>query len=762
MRSVIIFLCCIISLSAHSSYDPSFDSTIIPCRLSKVFSNVTSPELPFRHTRFYEGVQHITDQDYSLDDVLDEERWRTEGRFNSLQAYNCQDTFWLRVLVINTEPTDETYLFYLQRWTSIDLYLPNQVGHYKVQHNGLRSNYHQKSFRDPNNYFKLDMAAGDSVIILARVHADLPSVTIPPEQSFFIAQVDEHDYKEKKISNARFLPFQGFLLAQAIYGVVIFFLIREKIVFYFFLLSLGNFLYDGFTYPQDSLLQLFPTLQVYQVILANLSVQLILIGAIFFVAEYVELGSLIKRSRKYLSYFLWFEVLWLILSAGMMIYNYEIVKWFNLSPQNDHRLFQFHTSIGLLLAAVAFALVFIIPFYGIFRKVKHTWLLTISTVFPALSAVAYNIVSIRDIVSNKVTLYELTFLDNGMSSSYAFVQFGEFVFILVFAIIVGLKAKGLYQERRMALEKQMEIEKRAAKELREVFAATDRFVPYEFIKSLGRKHITDVELGDHVEREVTVLFGDIRNYTGLSEAMTAEENFQFIRIFNGLMSPIIHQHKGFINQYLGDGIMALFPHEPTDALKAAIAMQQQLHQYNIQRLANGSTEINMGIGFHTGSLVMGIIGDAKRMDATTIADVVNTASRIESLTKYFGTSILLSEESHQRILSTNDQISEPGFQFRYHGLVQVKGKKKAIGLYECFDGDLPEIRNLKAESSAHFQSGVDHYYQKEFTMAKANIAKCLAIFPGDRSANHFYQKIVKVLEMGETETWTGIEQMESK
>ncbi|HRI58572.1 MAG TPA: two-component regulator propeller domain-containing protein, partial [Saprospiraceae bacterium] len=95
--------------------------------------------------------------------------------------------------------------------------------------------------------------------------------------------------------------------------------------------------------------------------------------------------------------------------------------------------------------------------------------------------------------------------------------------------------------------------------LHHINEATSKFVPNEFLRSLGRDNITEVLLGDHVEREVTVLFSDIRDYTTLSESMMPEENFNFVKAFNGRMGPVIQQHKGFVNQYLGDGIMAIFP-----------------------------------------------------------------------------------------------------------------------------------------------------------------------------------------------------------
>ena len=86
--------------------------------------------------------------------------------------------------------------------------------------------------------------------------------------------------------------------------------------------------------------------------------------------------------------------------------------------------------------------------------------------------------------------------------------------------------------------------------------------------SLNRERITEVVLGDHTEEEVTILFSDIRDYTTLSETMTPEENFKFVNAFHGRMGPVIRKHEGFVNQYLGDAIMAILPKSPENALES--------------------------------------------------------------------------------------------------------------------------------------------------------------------------------------------------
>ncbi|MBM9577648.1 adenylate/guanylate cyclase domain-containing protein [Leptospira sp. 201903070] len=203
-----------------------------------------------------------------------------------------------------------------------------------------------------------------------------------------------------------------------------------------------------------------------------------------------------------------------------------------------------------------------------------------------------------------------------------------------------------------------------------------RFVPLEFLKFLGKKNITEIELGDQTQREMTILFSDIRSFTQLSERMTPKDNFDFLNSYMGRMGPIIRKHGGFVDKYLGDGIMALFPDSPDDAVEAAKEMKSALEEHNQSRLERNYDPIRIGIGIHTGVLMLGTIGEEARMDGTVISDAVNLASRIEGLTKEYGVEILLSDESYQKIRNRKK------YTFQELGRVSVKGKENSVGVYE--------------------------------------------------------------------------------
>lgn len=289
-----------------------------------------------------------------------------------------------------------------------------------------------------------------------------------------------------------------------------------------------------------------------------------------------------------------------------------------------------------------------------------------------------------------------------------------------------------------------------------IHEVTKKFVPNEFIRSLGKEKLTDVMLGDQVEKIVTVLFTDIRDFTTLSENMTPEENFRFVSSFNSQLGPIIRSHNGFINQYLGDSIMAIFPGSARDALQAAIEMQKAVHALNLIRTASGLPAIHAGIGMHTGPLIMGITGDEQRLDAATISDTVNTASRIESLTKYYRAPLLLSQKTIDHIDGEHD------FNIRSLGSVRLKGKQKAMNIVECFDGHGQEDFDRKARTLKLFNEAMDLYLDRQFEKAIQVFNAVLNINPDDLTGNHFLEKAIKYQRDDVPENWTGAEEMVNK
>ena len=311
-------------------------------------------------------------------------------------------------------------------------------------------------------------------------------------------------------------------------------------------------------------------------------------------------------------------------------------------------------------------------------------------------------------------------------------------------------------ESAMLYEKNIREAREREEAILRIHEVTKKFVPNEFIRSLGKETLTDVKLGDQVEKIVTVLFTDIRDFTTLSEKMTPEENFHFVSSFNARLGPIIRSNNGFINQYLGDSIMAIFPDDPIDALNAAINMQKAIHELNDERKQNGLSPIKAGIGMHTGSLIMGITGDEHRMDAATISDTVNTAARIESLTKYYRSPLLLSEHTLQYLNGQNK------FHFRHLGNVRLKGKNNLLTIIECINGFDDMQFERKLQTLSLFNEAMSSYHDQQFENALQVFQTILARDPDDLTTIYFLDKTKKYLREGVPKNWTGAEEMVSK
>ena len=311
-----------------------------------------------------------------------------------------------------------------------------------------------------------------------------------------------------------------------------------------------------------------------------------------------------------------------------------------------------------------------------------------------------------------------------------------------------------FQDKQLA--EQNCILHRMNQELEQLNTAYERFVPREFLGFLEKKSIVDVQLGDQVQKEMTILFSDIRGFTALSETMTPVENFKFINTYLGQMEPVITAHHGFIDKYIGDGIMALFPTNADDAVRGAIAMMQQLAAYNAHRQQKGYLPVGIGIGLNTGTLMLGTIGGANRMDSTVIADTVNLASRLEGLTKRFKACILISEY-------TVGCLKHPGqYHTRLLGKVQVKGKTEAVRIYEVFDGDPAPVIELKAKTNALIEEALQHYFAKEFIKAMGDFTSVLEINPHDQTVQLYVERCARFITQGVPADWQGVEVMEQK
>ncbi|MEM9541370.1 MAG: adenylate/guanylate cyclase domain-containing protein [Cyanobacteria bacterium P01_E01_bin.42] len=275
---------------------------------------------------------------------------------------------------------------------------------------------------------------------------------------------------------------------------------------------------------------------------------------------------------------------------------------------------------------------------------------------------------------------------------------------------------------------------RFTEQLSQLNVAYERFVPEQFLQLLDKTSIIDVRLGDAVQKEMSVLFADIRNFTTLSERMTPEDNFRFINAYLSRMEPSIVDNGGFIDKYVGDGIMALFSGKADDALRAGISMLKRLREYNTTRNRPDRPPISIGIGINTGSLMLGTVGGSQRMDSTVISDTVNLASRLETLTKNYQVSLLITHQTFLRLANPHQ------YHIRLIDRVRVKGKSEQISIFEVFDADSEDLRKAKKAMKTDFEQAVLLYHMDLFSQAGDIFQRCLQVHEGDGAAQFYLEQ----------------------
>jgi adenylate cyclase len=183
------------------------------------------------------------------------------------------------------------------------------------------------------------------------------------------------------------------------------------------------------------------------------------------------------------------------------------------------------------------------------------------------------------------------------------------------------------------------------------------------------------------EREVTILFSDLRNFTSLSERLAPKDVLALLNRYLDRMSAIVEEHQGVIDKFIGDAIMALFgapvadPAAADHALAAAQAMQVALSALNAELAADGLPQLAIGIGINTARVVAGNMGSQRRLNYTVIGDGVNVAARLEALTKdpVYATRILVSDSTRQGARAAHHLRSVGG--------VVIRGRKEPVAAY---------------------------------------------------------------------------------
>ena len=285
--------------------------------------------------------------------------------------------------------------------------------------------------------------------------------------------------------------------------------------------------------------------------------------------------------------------------------------------------------------------------------------------------------------------------------------------------------------------------------------AIERFVPYAFLKLLQKLSVRDVVRGDSVKLEMSVMFCDIRGFTTLAEAVGADATFKQVNRYLAVMEPEIHAESGYINQYMGDGIMSLFHQGPQGAAQAAVGMARALERLNLERDERGEAPLHIGIGIHTGALMLGTIGGGAQLDAGVIGDAANLASRVEGMTKTYGAFCILSDPTRRGLTDAAPLL------LRELDAVVAKGRKEAVAIHEVLACEPEAARQKKVASLPAYAAALALYRAGSFADAERAFEGIAKGNPDDRAAALFVERC-RELVLHPPDAWTGVTVLLSK
>ncbi|MDE3042541.1 MAG: adenylate/guanylate cyclase domain-containing protein [Nitrospirota bacterium] len=297
-------------------------------------------------------------------------------------------------------------------------------------------------------------------------------------------------------------------------------------------------------------------------------------------------------------------------------------------------------------------------------------------------------------------------------------------------------------------------EGRHRRQLRTVF---DKYMAAEVVDEIMRNPEA-IRLGGE-RKELSVFFSDVAGFTSLSEQLDPETLVELLNKYLSAMTDIILRHRGNVNKYLGDGIMAIFgaprgdPNHASLACFAALDSQSELARLREQWKAEGQPEISARIGINSGWLVVGNMGSQARMEYTVMGDTVNLASRLEGANKFYDTLILLGPRTYE--------LAAQDIEAREVDLMRVKGKKEPVVVFEL----LARKGRLSAEQHRvmkTYSEGLEAYKRRDFKTAAAQFEAALALDPGDGPSRVYLERAREYLVAPPPADWDGVYELKSK
>ncbi|MGQ0811688.1 MAG: CHASE2 domain-containing protein [Nitrospiraceae bacterium] len=295
------------------------------------------------------------------------------------------------------------------------------------------------------------------------------------------------------------------------------------------------------------------------------------------------------------------------------------------------------------------------------------------------------------------------------------------------------------------------------KQRRQLRSMFDRYMGADIVEEITR-HPEQIRLGGE-KKELSLLFSDVAGFTTISEQLPPEKLVDLLNLYLTAMTDIILRHRGNVNKYLGDGIMAMFgaplndPEHATVACYAALDSQKELAALREKWKADGYPEIIARIGINSGPSVVGNVGSQTRSEYTVMGDSVNLASRLEGANKYYDTLILIGPRTFE--------LAKQRVEAREVDRLRVKGKKEPVVVYELLarKGELPDEKKTVI---ATYLNGLTSYKQRDFATAKSRFEAALVLDPSDGPSNVYRQRAASYLTTPPPTDWDGVYELTSK
>lgn len=261
-------------------------------------------------------------------------------------------------------------------------------------------------------------------------------------------------------------------------------------------------------------------------------------------------------------------------------------------------------------------------------------------------------------------------------------------------------------------------------------------------------------------KEVTVLFSDIRGYTTLTENLEADKVVEMLNAYFETMVEAVFNFEGTLDKFIGDALMAVFgaplplQNHAWAAVQSALDMRRRLIRFNQERVEKSQPEIRIGIGISSGEVVSGNIGSQRKMEYTVIGDGVNLSSRLEGVTKEYGCDIVLSEHTYE---FCRDKIW-----VRELDRTQVKGKRRAVNLYELIDSRDHDLEPSMQEFLDLYATARQAYTHQQFEQAIHLFQQADRMRPGDRAVHVHIHRAEAYLVQPPPDDWDGVYVMTTK